>query len=311
MTVIIAEISESDQLTKLDFTYQLIKHTLNRQLHLSVRRHSDSELARHIYYHVEDEDDEVECSSRRELKLLNDFLRHSDENVEKFAEFIYISDEENSDKDDECHDYECEDSIDSNSEHEINETLNESSLHYNVCYGYVHEFMSDNVLPQLIGGLETIDEEDDEDLSSASSHKYYSYACSDDSTALHQQHSEEEILSPCEDLDGNDVLIPPPDIDFGEDPESQTAFFEHIDQQSDKTSDILPLALSPDSDDSDMPAIAGPTFKAKAPKNAGSLQLDVHLHPHLIFSDKIVEKRTVRQNPILESEQTLTRTELN
>ncbi|RWS09394.1 hypothetical protein B4U79_04173 [Dinothrombium tinctorium] len=26
------------QLTKLDFTYQLIKHTLNRQLHLTVRR---------------------------------------------------------------------------------------------------------------------------------------------------------------------------------------------------------------------------------------------------------------------------------
>lgn len=41
---------EIDQLTKLDFTYQLIKHTLNRQLHLSVRRwHSDWELARHIF----------------------------------------------------------------------------------------------------------------------------------------------------------------------------------------------------------------------------------------------------------------------
>ena len=38
MNVIIAEINRSDQLTKLDFTYQLIKHTLNRQLHLSVRR---------------------------------------------------------------------------------------------------------------------------------------------------------------------------------------------------------------------------------------------------------------------------------
>jgi hypothetical protein len=38
MNPIITEINESDQLTKLDFTYQLIKHTLNRQLHLSVRR---------------------------------------------------------------------------------------------------------------------------------------------------------------------------------------------------------------------------------------------------------------------------------
>lgn len=40
-----------DQLTKLDFTYQLIKHTLNRQLFLSVRRwNSDWELAPHIFY---------------------------------------------------------------------------------------------------------------------------------------------------------------------------------------------------------------------------------------------------------------------
>jgi len=38
MNHIITEINQSDQLTKLDFTYQLIKHTLNRQLHLSVRR---------------------------------------------------------------------------------------------------------------------------------------------------------------------------------------------------------------------------------------------------------------------------------
>ncbi|CAG2101331.1 unnamed protein product, partial [Medioppia subpectinata] len=235
---IIAEISESDQLTKLDFTYQLIKHTLNRQLHLSVRRHSDSELARHIYYHVEDEEDEG-------------------------------IDEENSDKDDD-YDNECNDFVEINSDDETNDKSNDNSLNYNLCYDYVHEFMSDNVLPQLIGGLETIDEEDDEDLSSCSSSECYAIAC-DNSTALHQQHSEEEILSPSEDFDGNDILIPPPDIDFGEDAESPiAAFFEHIDQQSDKTSDILPLALSPDSDDSDMPATAGPTFKAKAPKNVWS-----------------------------------------
>jgi hypothetical protein len=140
------EINQSDQLTKLDFTYQLIKHTLNRQLHLSVRRHSDSELARHIYYHVENEDDE----------------------------------------------------------------------------------------------------------------------------AVYQQQSEEEILSPSEDFDATEIIIPPPDIDFSEEPESQAGPSEPIDQQSDKTSDILPLALSPDTDDSDMPTISGPTYKAKAPKNVWS-----------------------------------------
>lgn len=32
----------SIQLTKLDFTYQLIKHTFNRQLHLTVRRFKDN-----------------------------------------------------------------------------------------------------------------------------------------------------------------------------------------------------------------------------------------------------------------------------
>ena len=38
------------ELTKLDFTYQLIKHTLNRQLQLTVRRwHSDWELAPSIF----------------------------------------------------------------------------------------------------------------------------------------------------------------------------------------------------------------------------------------------------------------------
>ena len=38
---------DDDQLTKLDFAYQLIKHTLNRRLELVVRRwHSDWELSR-------------------------------------------------------------------------------------------------------------------------------------------------------------------------------------------------------------------------------------------------------------------------
>ncbi len=64
-----------------------------------------------------------------------------------------------------------------------------------------------------------------------------------------------------------EIIIPPPDIDFSEEPESQAGPSEPIDQQSDKTSDILPLALSPDTDDSDMPTISGPTYKAKAPKN--------------------------------------------
>ncbi|KAJ6222020.1 hypothetical protein RDWZM_000565 [Blomia tropicalis] len=46
-----SEEADLDQLTKLDFTYQLIKHTLNRQLQLTVRRwHSDWELAPHIFF---------------------------------------------------------------------------------------------------------------------------------------------------------------------------------------------------------------------------------------------------------------------
>jgi hypothetical protein len=71
-------------------------------------------------------------------------------------------------------------------------------------------------------------------------------------------------------LDATEIIIPPPDIDFSEEPESQAGPSEPIDQQSDKTSDILPLALSPDTDDSDMPTISGPTYKAKAPKNVWS-----------------------------------------
>ncbi|XP_075675825.1 uncharacterized protein LOC113792394 isoform X3 [Dermatophagoides pteronyssinus] len=43
-------IINDNELTKLDFTYQLIKHTLNRQLQLTVRRwHSDWELAPSIF----------------------------------------------------------------------------------------------------------------------------------------------------------------------------------------------------------------------------------------------------------------------
>lgn len=50
-----------EQLTKLDFTYQLIKHTLNRQLQLTVRRwHSDWELAPHIFYPLSTSGDDGE-----------------------------------------------------------------------------------------------------------------------------------------------------------------------------------------------------------------------------------------------------------
>ncbi|XP_054167060.1 uncharacterized protein LOC128964485 isoform X2 [Oppia nitens] len=360
------EISESDQLTKLDFTYQLIKHTLNRQLHLTVRRHSDSELARHIYYHVDDEDEEVfELNSRRDFNVFADYIKRCDvENSEKFAEFIYISDDDGDDGENgdfiinnnsdnkfddidnngnnnnyyyyygndsrQLTDVSKEDTVNNgNSDQEISEyttDLTDDNLvdYNNQYYDYHHYCMSDNVLPPLIGGLETIDEELEDNLScsnggssssrsssssvnsftsdsacvsqtTSSSDKCHAIAVNDgggdddddddddnddydDSTALHQQsHSEEEILSPSEDFDANDFLIPPPDIDFGDPSPDNSPIHaaitigDHIDQQSDKTSDILPLALSPDSDDSDMPAFTGgPTFKAKAPKNVWS-----------------------------------------
>ncbi|RWS25173.1 hypothetical protein B4U80_06701 [Leptotrombidium deliense] len=47
---------EYNQLTKLDFTYQLIKHTLNHQLHLTVRRQSDSADVIHPCYYCIEED---------------------------------------------------------------------------------------------------------------------------------------------------------------------------------------------------------------------------------------------------------------
>jgi hypothetical protein len=62
-------------------------------------------------------------------------------------------------------------------------------------------------------------------------------------------------------------LIPPPDLNFTEDILPKAGTFLTADQQSDQTSDIIPVALSPDTDDSDMPSLSGPSFKAKAPKN--------------------------------------------
>uniref|UniRef100_T1JWL1 PDZ domain-containing protein n=1 Tax=Tetranychus urticae TaxID=32264 RepID=T1JWL1_TETUR len=47
--------NQSIKLTKLDFTYQLIKHTLNRQLHLTARRYTDLEIVQPCCYFIEDD----------------------------------------------------------------------------------------------------------------------------------------------------------------------------------------------------------------------------------------------------------------
>lgn len=95
--------------------------------------------------------------------------------------------------------------------------------------------------------------------------------------AIQLTQSEEEILSPGEDFEQEPVGFYPSQarkrgdlVDHKStetDPEPCSS--RPIDQQSDQTSDIIPLAISPDSDLSDMQGavISGPSFKAKAPKN--------------------------------------------
>ena len=109
----------------------------------------------------------VERISRPELKVVvNDFKTRNEENIQKFAEFIYISDEENSD-DERNHDFDSNQSI---------EMIDEISDKQNVYY--IQEF-ADYVFPPLIRALETIAEED-EDFINECPDKCQS--CNDDST---------------------------------------------------------------------------------------------------------------------------------
>ena len=122
---------------------------------------------------------EVERNSRPELKLklLNEFRLQNDENVQKFAEFIYISDEDNDNSDDERN-YLSNRSIGNEYADDGNEfidDLDDFERKQNVCFVHQFDTVLDYTLPPLIGPLETIDEED-EDLINGSYDK-----CSDDS----------------------------------------------------------------------------------------------------------------------------------
>lgn len=116
-------------------------------------------------------------NSRHELKTLrsdesfSDHLIRYDDTVQKFAEFIYISDEDNSDDEDNYEQFnnynpKCSASIASYSKDDIIQDFSGYDSSY-----YITQLncMSDNLLPPLIGILETIDEEDDEEVINASS----------------------------------------------------------------------------------------------------------------------------------------------
>ena len=112
----------------------------------------------------------VERIWRPELKVVNNFTPKNDENIQNFAEFIYISDEENSD-DEHNHDFESNQSIDSKNSIEMIDEISEK--HNNISY-YIQEF-GDYVLPPLIRGLETINEEDEEVINGSSNRCYSSF----------------------------------------------------------------------------------------------------------------------------------------
>ncbi|KAI2800016.1 hypothetical protein BLOT_012230 [Blomia tropicalis] len=91
-----SEEADLDQLTKLDFTYQLIKHTLNRQLQLTVRRwHSDWELAPHIFFplssstHGDDSEGPLHQSEEELLSPNEDFGPESRSAHRKFLTIGY------------------------------------------------------------------------------------------------------------------------------------------------------------------------------------------------------------------------------
>jgi hypothetical protein len=117
-------------------------------------------------------------NSRHELKTFrsddcfSDHLIPYDNTVQKFAEFIYISDEDNSSDDEDNYEQfnnympKCSASIASHSKDDI---IEDFSGYQNSYYITELNCMSDYVLPPLIGILETIDEEDDEELINASS----------------------------------------------------------------------------------------------------------------------------------------------
>lgn len=121
---------------------------------------------------------QLEANTRPELEpkvTRNEFRPQNDENVQKFAEFIYISDEDNDNSDDERN-YLSNRSIGTQIVDEGNELV-DGFAHKQQTVCYVHQFdtVFDYALPPLIGPLETIDEED-EDLINGSYDK-----CTDDS----------------------------------------------------------------------------------------------------------------------------------
>lgn len=103
----------------------------------------------------------VERISRSDLKLFNEFLTQNEENSQKFAEFIYISDEENSDEE-LNYDSKSYESIDSKDCNQVIDETNEKKTVY-----YIQE-SGEYVFPPLIRGLETIDEEDEDMINSTS-----------------------------------------------------------------------------------------------------------------------------------------------
>ncbi len=123
----------------------------------------------------------VECNSRPEIKVFNHFHSQSEENIEKFAEFIYISDEENSD-DEHNYDINCNQFNDSNCEIRVINEFNQNNGNFN----YIHEFdcISDNVLPPLIRVLDTIDEEDEQHICQTYSNNCYTIASDSTGTCL-------------------------------------------------------------------------------------------------------------------------------